>query len=335
MRQDSESFDFYAEGVPDDKNSSGIMVKSVRRDSVHLQRMGTRRENIHNEADVEYRIVFVYLMIIINTIMFVVSMYLADWKFEKLDINPTIGPDVKVLVDLGAKDTRMILDGDWWRFFTPMFLHGGIIHLALNMFVLYSLGGSLEEAFGFFKVAAIYLISGFSGVMCSTLFVKDTISVGASGAIYGLIGALFGDFMQNHKIITEGKWKYLLNLVISTVIGLAFGLMPIVDNFAHIGGFIAGLLVGAIVLTNTIKDIYGKRMVPFYSKLLTVVAALLLVAWIAGSLSAIYQEKNGTDYCSFCAKINCVETDWWTCKKQCILSDGRGNERVVDCDSVE
>jgi len=171
--------------------------------------------------------------------------------------------------------------------------------------------------------------------MCSTLFVRDTVSVGASGALYGLIGALFGDFLQNHKTITEGKMCYLLNLIISTAIGLAFGLMPIVDNFAHVGGLIAGFLVGNIVLTNSYRDADGRRLVPFYSKLLTLFSIIALFVWIVASLTLIYDEKDGQVWCSYCANINCVETDWWTCEKQCILTDSNGNQEVVDCEEVQ
>lgn len=308
-------------------------VRHSKKDSAVLQRMGVSRLNINNELDIEYRPIFCVFMIMANCLVFIYEMYKADFLFEPFDVNPTFGPGVEVLVELGAKDTQLILNGDWWRFITPVFLHGGVIHLALNMLMLWSLGSSLEEAFGFIKIASVYLISGFVGVVTSVLLLKDIVSVGASGAIYGLIGALYGDFLQNHKIMQEGKEMYLLSLILNTIIGLGIGLLPIIDNFAHIGGLLSGLLVSSILLTNTRRDQEGRRLTPCYSRVLTILSAILLASWIAASLYYIYN-YDGQNFCSYCQNLNCVETPWWTCSQQCVETDANGQQTAVDCNAA-
>ena len=95
-----------------------------------------------------------------------------------------------LLILFGAKYNPLILEGEWWRLITPMFLHIGLIHLVMNSFALYYLGTAVERIYGRYRFLFIYLFAGFAGTLASFLFSPDSISAGASGGIFGLFGAL-------------------------------------------------------------------------------------------------------------------------------------------------
>lgn len=108
-----------------------------------------------------------------------------------------------VLLYFGAKYNPAILDGEWWRFFTPMFLHIGFLHLFMNGLSLYYLGTAVESIFGRLRFLIIYLFSGFFGTLASFIF-SSHLSAGASGAIFGLFGALLY-FGIEHKHTFSGR----------------------------------------------------------------------------------------------------------------------------------
>lgn len=103
-----------------------------------------------------------------------------------------------VLVAYGAKDNTLILQGQYWRFITPIFLHVNVLHIGLNMLNLVVLGVFLERLFGHLRFLLIYLITGIIAVVASFYFAPQEISVGASGAIFGLVGA-YSVFVLVHR----------------------------------------------------------------------------------------------------------------------------------------
>jgi hypothetical protein len=137
--------------------------------------------------------------------------------------------------------------------------------------------------------------------------------VGASGALYGLVGGMFGDFAQNHKTIIEGKWSYFLSMVISLILGIGLGMLPVMDNWAHIGGLISGFLMGLFLLTNNKRDADGKRILPWYSKVASVLSVFFLLVWILVLASLLFSNKNGNQYCSWCKYLDCIPTQYWIC----------------------
>src|SRR6266849_11169983 len=115
-------------------------------------------------------------------------------------------PTTQELLHWGANSARLTLAGDWWRLVTSMFLHIGIIHIALNMWCLWSLGAVCESLYGPWTFAAVYLISGVSGSLASIAYHPNGVSAGASGAIFGLAGALisayyFGEFSASRTVV--------------------------------------------------------------------------------------------------------------------------------------
>src|SRR3954466_13548525 len=149
-----------------------------------------------------------------------------------------------VLIEFGAKVNSLILDGDWWRLLTPIFLHIGLLHLVMNTLALYYLGITVERIFGNSRFLFIYLFAGVSGSLASLLFSLN-LSAGASGAIFGCFGALlyFGTAFPKLFFRTMG-----LNILIVIGINLVFGFsIPGIDNAGHIGGLLGGFLAAAVV----------------------------------------------------------------------------------------
>jgi membrane associated rhomboid family serine protease len=150
-----------------------------------------------------------------------------------------------VLLRYGAKENALILQGQYWRFLAPVFLHVNALHLILNMANFVFLGLYLERLFGHIRFLLIYLLSGIISCIASFLFAPDAISVGASGAILGLVGA-YGAFIVVHRRAMAWGGLFAI-LVLIIVIGINLGIgfvIPDVDNSAHFGGLISGFVLG-------------------------------------------------------------------------------------------
>ncbi|KON87053.1 serine protease [Sporosarcina globispora] len=152
--------------------------------------------------------------------------------------------DTSTLIKYGAKFNPLILEGEWWRFLTPIVLHIGLLHLLMNTLALYYLGSAVERVYGKLRFLFIYLAAGFGGTLASFIF-SPTLSAGASGAIFGCFGALlyFGFIYPSLFFRTMG-----FNILVVLGINLAFGFtIPGIDNAGHIGGLIGGFLATGIV----------------------------------------------------------------------------------------
>ncbi|OEF98966.1 hypothetical protein BHF71_10495 [Vulcanibacillus modesticaldus] len=177
--------------------------------------------------------------------------------------------DPLVLINYGAKESFFITNGEYWRLITPIFLHIGFIHLALNSIAIYYLGQATEKIYGSLRFFIIYIIAGIIGNLGSLFFAPSSLGAGASGAIYGLFGAFlyFGYIYPNLFFRTIGT-------DILTVLGinLVFSLFaPNVDIYAHLGGLIGGFIVAAIVQIPTQK---GKQ---WRIKITSILILLLII----------------------------------------------------------
>jgi membrane associated rhomboid family serine protease len=147
----------------------------------------------------------------------------------------------------GANYGPKTLTGQWWRLLTYMFMHGGILHIAINMWCLWDLGALCESLYGRWTYGTIYLITGVAAGLSSVAWNPGVLSVGASGAIFGLAGALIASFYLGEfslpGIAIRGTSRSLLVFV---VISLFFGGAR-VDNAAHVGGLVTGLILGAAI----------------------------------------------------------------------------------------
>ncbi len=183
-----------------------------------------------------------YILILINV---------AVWGALKLiSIKTNIAYD-NLLEPYGAKVNSRILAGEYWRFLTPMFLHGDEVHLALNCYSLYIVGSQVEKLFGRVRFSAIYFVAGFLGCVASFSFSINT-SIGASGAIFGLMGAMLYFTLKRPSLL---KSSFGANLITTLVINLAYGYMNTrIDNYGHLGGLIGGFLTTGVVYTAKEKD---------------------------------------------------------------------------------
>ncbi len=142
----------------------------------------------------------------------------------------------------GDKLNANIVDGEIWRLVTPVFIHVGLWHIFVNMYSLYALGPAVERLFSSQRMLVLYLLSGISGVVLS-FALSPNASVGASGAVFGLLGAL-GTFLYRHRnrLGRAGRLQ-LRQIVMVALLNLGLGLMPQVDNWGHLGGLLAGIVL--------------------------------------------------------------------------------------------
>ncbi|HEX2645566.1 MAG TPA: rhomboid family intramembrane serine protease [Thermoanaerobaculia bacterium] len=156
--------------------------------------------------------------------------------------------DARALVALGANYPPAVLQqGQWWRLVTSMFLHGGFLHLFFNGWALVQLGGLFERWIGSGRLVLTYFATGICGSLASVLFTNN-VSVGASGAIFGLLGALIAFLLRRRNRLAAGGKSILSQLVFWAGLNLILGAsMPMIDNFAHIGGLVAGFVVGLLL----------------------------------------------------------------------------------------
>jgi membrane associated rhomboid family serine protease/predicted negative regulator of RcsB-dependent stress response len=156
-------------------------------------------------------------------------------------------PDPALLLRFGAKYGPAILGGEYWRLITAVFLHDGLIHLAINSYALFVIGLQTERLFGHARYLIIYLLAGAASVTASYM-AESTLAVGASGAIFGLVGALAVFFLRNRRIFGAMGRRQLSNLALVVVINLVFGLsVQGIDNWAHLGGLAGGLVLAWVL----------------------------------------------------------------------------------------
>lgn len=210
--------------------------------------------------------------------------------------------DTGVIVDLGGKVASIIVNrGEWWRFVTPIILHVSIVHITFNLVVQIKVGIELEKTFGSVRLFVLYFLSGVAGNILSSCFLFDEVQVGASGALFGLLGLFPAHLFVN--------WKDLYRPVLSMVfvvgvivLSVLCGMMPGVDNFAHVGGLLVGL-VGGFALLPRLKKGQGGT-----ARLVVAVVTLPFLLALFGSMLWLFYgkvAKGNKNVCPWCMNINC------------------------------
>ena len=152
--------------------------------------------------------------------------------------------DPRVLLALGADYPPLVQQGEYWRLVTSMFLHIGVLHLVLNGWALYQLGGLFELLLGSSRLLLVYFVSGIVGSIASNLFTQS-LSAGASGAIFGVMGAIIAFLVKRRENLTPQAKSLLMQLLLWAGINVFLGFTtPGIDNAAHLGGCAAGLAIG-------------------------------------------------------------------------------------------
>ena len=214
------------------------------------------------------------LILMINSALFAATLVLSLKKSG--DAFWSI--DGYVLYAFGAKHSLSVLaGGQWWRLVTAGFLHGGVLHLFMNSWALYDLGAQVEEIFGTARLLVIYLVSSVLGFLASC-FWSRSLSIGASAALFGLIGTMLVYGHRNRSLLGQAMKAVYTRWAIY---GLLFGLMPglNVDNAAHLGGLAAGAALGylADARRSVALDWLWKASAGFA---ILLAAASFLLAWL-------------------------------------------------------
>ena len=237
--EDVKNSNLVLESFPDLKDKlnyseEGVELFSKITEDINRKNMKDMQES--EEVFKEKTPYITYALIIINVLVFI-SMYIFGHGSE----------DIRTLYSFGALDKVSVVNyHEYYRLITSAFLHKGFLHLICNMYALYILGSEIESYFGKLKYLFIYFISALVGSLVSLVFISEnTISAGASGAIFGLMGALlyFGYYyraMLNNAITKQIVPLILLNLFIGFI-------SSDINNFAHLGGLFGGLIASMIV----------------------------------------------------------------------------------------
>ena len=215
------------------------------------------------------------LLIAINVVVFTAMAATSGtiWTF-----------DPNTLAAWGGNSGSLDFTGQWWRLLTYQFLHITLLHIAINMWVLWSVGRLVEKLFGSFSLLFIYLASGAFAGLASIGWTPDMVSVGASGAIFGLLGALvvFLSFFRNDVPMWALRyWVPASIFVLFSLIGGAT--QPNVDNAAHVGGLLAGLIIGAA----TIRPADRRHPLPLKRSMIAATAlggSAVALLWYMGAL---------------------------------------------------
>lgn len=178
-------------------------------------------------------------LVVINILCFFAFRLLDSRGFSLLNKN-------RFLIDWGADVAELTFSGQYWRMFTNLFMHVSFTHLAMNMLALWSIGPILEQRIPCLAFVGIYFFSGLVGSLSSDIATinQNVISCGASGAILGIITALLAYCLVFKTNIQEMPVKAML---VSLVLTAGLGLLPSIDNMAHIGGACAGFVLGGVV----------------------------------------------------------------------------------------
>ncbi|MCU0321868.1 MAG: rhomboid family intramembrane serine protease [Chitinophagaceae bacterium] len=184
-----------------------------------------------------------YILIAINVFIFIAMVVSGVSLFE---------PSAEAISNWGGNFRLYTVGGDWWRLLTCVFVHIGIIHLALNMYALFFIGSYLEPLLGKAKFALIYICTGVLASVVSIWWSGESVSAGASGAIFGMYGVFLA--LLTTKLIDQETRKALLQSILIFVgYNLLYGMKGGIDNAAHIGGLVSGFVLGYVLYYGIIE----------------------------------------------------------------------------------
>jgi rhomboid protease GluP len=194
----------------------------------YLEERQTKRNSLLNYG----KPFFTYFFIALQGLMFLL-----------LEMNGG-STNTETLIKYGAKYNPLIIEGEWWRFITPIVLHIGFLHLAMNTISLYYVGLQVERIFGSLRFLCIYLFAGITGVLLS-FALNDSVAAGASGAIFGCFGAFLYIAIKYRDVLSK---SVMMNVVMIIGVNLAIGASASgIDNAGHIGGLVGGFLLAMIL----------------------------------------------------------------------------------------
>ena len=249
------------------KSIEKFLKKDYQKSNVTPEQISMLIEKRKSDFQVTYKVqkpLITYAFIAVNIIVYFILSSMSNQS--QLEYQ-------KLLLQYGSKVNSLILDGQYFRFISPMFLHGDIVHLMVNCYSLFIVGSQVERLMGRGKFVAVYFVSGILGNIASFAFSSHS-SVGASGALFGLMGVLLYFVIKRPALL---KSSYGANLITTLIINITYGFMNTqIDNHAHLGGLLGGVLCSAAI--------YEPK--PSKStKTVKLVSAILLVVVFIGGLA--------------------------------------------------
>ena len=277
---------------------------------------------------------FTYGVIAVCTIMVIVTIGVNGWKFEPLNVNPLIGPSSETLVKCGARESDLIVnEGQWFRLFTPMVLHAGLVHYVVNMLAMWFIGSAVEQSHGALATAVLFCVPAVGGNILSALCLPQYISVGASGGIFGLIGGCTADIAINWNLLflkttvdEDTRYRHFMVvfwLLMDILVNILIGLTPLVDNFTHLGGFLYGLFCGFSTIERLAVGFFGVHSSGKYAKQISLLMRFggLIISVVSIMITTICLSNSDgvSSSCHGCRYVSCVpfppgsQDKWWHC----------------------
>lgn len=262
----------------------------------HSQQSGA--QDFADEGDDEEEVYVVkqrwgYCSIVFSLVQLVILIIMmVKCGIAPLNINPMVGPYPDVLSDWGGKNAVFILeDGEWWRLFTPILLHAGVIHLLCNVAVQLETGAFFEREWGSATWLAIYLVSAVGSSILSVIAMPNSISVGSSGAVMGLFGGKLSEAVlrscestqtRQDRIGHDVRKEQLTACLCSVLIVGLFSFIPYVDWAAHLGGLIGGILIGIPVFAMHIESVIWRSVLVLFGAAATIVCFVFALSYMYG-----------------------------------------------------
>ena len=277
----------------------------------------------------------------------------GGFEFAPLRNNPMLGPTADTLIEAGAVHQPLLEHVGYMRLFSAIFLHAGLIHLLCNSVALWVVGPMVERVYGSWNMLWIFVISGYGGNIASAFFLPQGVSVGASGGILGLVGTMLADIYVNLNILvmvhkSEGK---LLNIcgsmgwmLVEIVLLLGLGLIPYVDNFAHLGGLAYGFFFGMLFVRQLYTGHNFESPAKGYYFLMGVSRTVYVIVglfFFMSTFGMLIRGFDGNVLCPWCRYMSCApmpfwadseEDLWWRCDP-CATASGRlvGDDLELHC----
>jgi len=254
---------------------------------------------------------FYPILVIIFSLAHIVYMVVELVMNHGFDNHLWLNVKVQVLENLGGRNTLLILQGEFWRLFSATLLHAGVPHLVINLISQLFMGWKIERQVGSIKFLIIYVGSGFCGNILSAIFLPRVIEVGASSSICGLFAVYYVDLYLNWHNIQKRKGVLVVYFV-GTIVTLGIGLLPLIDNFAHIGGILGGAFISMIMLPNRVKILLNKyEDIPVFrsekSKRVRIAIGMAgLVIYLAGTIFLLYGHVDVENGCKWCEYFSCI-----------------------------
>lgn len=223
-------------------------------------------------------------IMVVNVVLFVLMVIASGGK-------ELMNPTTEFLIQWGANAGAYTLDGDYWRIVTAAFLHGSFLHIAMNMAVLWDVGPLVERIYGSKRFLLLYFFAAITASLNTLFWNPGGCSVGASGAVFGIFGAMLAFYQSHRKSIPAHVIKEKSRVVMAVIgYNLIFGVMqPNIDNAGHVGGLIGGFLIGLVLSPREPL----KRKIRFLEVLgVAVCTALCFGLWTVDK--SVPMDKNGT-----------------------------------------